>query len=85
MTRSYHFPFVRYLKEVCLRIALVSLAATPIPLVVCLAVPMTPVLRFFVVGLLTIVCCGAAIWLVGSDKVEKRYICSLIEERIRKK
>lgn len=84
MTRSYHFPFARYLKEVCLRIALVSLAATPIPLVVCLAVPMTPVLRFFVVGLLTSVCCGAAIWLVGSDKVEKRYICSLIEERIRR-
>ena len=67
----------RYVKEVYLRVLIVSVLAAPLPIIICLLMD-DSIIRLMLVSIISMLCSCGSIYLLGLDKHERVMVTTLI-------
>lgn len=65
---------MRYVKNVCLNISSVTIAASVIPMAIYLAIENDGIWKFLAVGISCIICCTASVYFIGCTESERHFL-----------
>lgn len=79
---GYHWQI--YVRQVIVRVALVVLIATPLPILIKMYHPLNGWKEFIGIGILSIACCILSTWFVGIQQTERKAVIDTVRKKIKK-